>query len=137
MIGARIREVRSEKGMALDELARRAHLGRSHLWRIEAGQVPSPGAETLRKIAEALDMTPGALLGEQGRQQAEKTATAEALATLPELPEPWLMLWRSLTTREERRHFLEALAVAPSVRHPRNAMNQREEAAAELVPLLA
>ena len=61
-LGPRIREIRNRKGMTLETVAKKADISASSLSYIERGQ-NSPTAETMRKIADALGVTIGELLG--------------------------------------------------------------------------
>lgn len=53
-IGARIKELREEKGLSVQELAERTGLIRNNIYRIESG-LYSTGIDILAKIATALD----------------------------------------------------------------------------------
>lgn len=55
-IGARIREVRMEKGMTQAQLAEQSGLCRSYIMSIEAGQ-RNPTVKTVAAIAEALGIS--------------------------------------------------------------------------------
>lgn len=59
-IGARIRELRTEKGLTLDGLAQQADVSRAMLSRIERGE-SSPTAQLLNKICGGLGITLSAL----------------------------------------------------------------------------
>lgn len=48
-------EVRYQKGMSLRELAERAHLSKSYIQRIEAGEA-TPSLEVMVRIARALEV---------------------------------------------------------------------------------
>ncbi len=61
-LGPHIREIRNRKGMTLEAVAEKADISASSLSYIERGQ-NSPTAETMRKIADALGVTIGELLG--------------------------------------------------------------------------
>ncbi|WP_431309087.1 helix-turn-helix domain-containing protein [Gordonia prachuapensis] len=63
-IGARIAMTRSERGMSLSELARRAGIGKGSLSEIESGQ-RNPTLDTLYAIAGPLGVPLTALLGEE------------------------------------------------------------------------
>lgn len=62
--GERIRQRRTEKNIALAELARRADLSKGYLHAIETGTTQSPSAEILFRIANELGTTIADLLGE-------------------------------------------------------------------------
>jgi len=54
-VGARIRELRAEKGWSQEELAWRAGLNRTHLYRLEGG-LQSMTLATLETIADTLEV---------------------------------------------------------------------------------
>lgn len=56
-LGEKIRLLRKEKGLTLDELAARAESSKSYIWELENRTPPSPSAQKLAKVAEALGVT--------------------------------------------------------------------------------
>jgi transcriptional regulator with XRE-family HTH domain len=62
-IGARLRQLRSERDLSMSELARRAGVGKGSLSEIEAGG-RNPTVETLYALCGALDVPLTALVGE-------------------------------------------------------------------------
>lgn len=60
-LGAQIRRIRQEHHLGLEELADRAGLHRTHLWKIEKGQL-NAGIISLARLARVLDLTPALLL---------------------------------------------------------------------------
>jgi transcriptional regulator with XRE-family HTH domain len=62
-IATRVRDCRYSKGWGPDELASRAEISRTALYQIECGKTETPRASTLRRIAQALDVTIESLLG--------------------------------------------------------------------------
>lgn len=61
-LARRVRDYRFAKGWGPDELAHRASISRTALYQIESGKTEMPRAATLRRIAEALDVTMDLLL---------------------------------------------------------------------------
>jgi transcriptional regulator with XRE-family HTH domain len=64
LLAERLRKLREEKGMSLDDLAREASISKTYLWELErdaAGQ-KKPSADVLLRIAKALSTTLAALL---------------------------------------------------------------------------
>ena len=59
-IGVQVRRLRTEQRFSQEELARRAGLSRTAVARIERGE-RSPAAESIERIARALDVEPGEL----------------------------------------------------------------------------
>ncbi len=66
VMNANVRRLRELHALSQRELAARAKLSVTTVNRIEIGQ-RKPMPKTLRKLAEALDVTPGELLTEQPR----------------------------------------------------------------------
>lgn len=61
----RLKEARTNKAMSTRELARRSGVARSYIQKIEAGEA-NPTINTLRKLAETLDVSVAALVSEDG-----------------------------------------------------------------------
>jgi transcriptional regulator with XRE-family HTH domain len=73
-IGSRIRALRLEKKLTLDQLAEKAGLSKSYLWELENKDPPRPSAEKLGGIAKALEVTVDYLMGSD---TPEELQTAE------------------------------------------------------------
>jgi transcriptional regulator with XRE-family HTH domain len=77
--GARLRELRSSRGVTQADLARQASVTPSHLWKLETGGA-APGIDLVERLAVALGTTVHDLLPSEPpkdslpllRQQAEK-----------------------------------------------------------------
>jgi transcriptional regulator with XRE-family HTH domain len=89
-IGARIRELRAQKGLTLDALAERADVSRAMLSRIERGE-SSPTAQLMNKVCSGLDITLSILF-------AETAAPSSPLSRRESQP-----AWRDPATRYLRR----------------------------------
>ena len=61
IFAANLKRLRRERGLARAALARKADVGTDTLFRIESGQC-APKLDTLLKLADALQVEPGALL---------------------------------------------------------------------------
>jgi transcriptional regulator with XRE-family HTH domain len=61
-LARRVRDYRFAKGWGPDELANRASISRTALYQIESGKTELPRAATLRRIAQALDVSMEVLL---------------------------------------------------------------------------
>ena len=59
-VGAHIRALRQERGLGLEELADRSGLHRTHLWKIEKGQL-NAGVISYVRLAIQLEVTLGEL----------------------------------------------------------------------------
>jgi len=56
-IGKNIRRIRKEKGISQDRLSKRADLALNTIVNIELGENSNPTIETLKKIADALEVS--------------------------------------------------------------------------------
>ena len=66
---AKLRELRRRRVLTLEELAKKAGVGRNTIWRLEHG-VMGAQPRTIRKLAKALDVEPEELVvagGEDAR----------------------------------------------------------------------
>jgi len=61
-LGMKINELRREKGLTLEDLAKATDSSKSYMWEIENKDVARPSAEKLDRIALALDVTPDFLI---------------------------------------------------------------------------
>lgn len=99
-IGARIKQFRDRKGMSQDALAARAGIkSGSTIHNLEVGKVENPGVNTLRSIADALDI-PRSMLG---------VATEEDLPSIDKEAQHFLHLL-SLLPEDRAAWYLETMA---------------------------
>lgn len=84
--GARIKELRTEKKMTLDQLAEATKSSKSYIWELENKNPPRPSAEKLSAIAKALGVTVDYLFGadEQTKAEAEDVAFFREYSEMPE-----------------------------------------------------
>jgi len=61
-LGTKIRNLRKEKGLSLDQLASLAETSKSYLWELENRKTANPTMDKVAKIAEKLGVTPEFLL---------------------------------------------------------------------------
>lgn len=74
--GARIKELRTQKGLTLDELAKLTGSSKSYIWELENKNPPRPSAEKLSAIAKALETTVDYLIGNNDQTSDEATDMA-------------------------------------------------------------
>lgn len=84
--GERIKQLRTERGLTLDQLAQATDSSKSYIWELENKNPPRPSAEKLSSIATALGVTVDFLMGadDQTLADAEDKAFYRAYSTLPE-----------------------------------------------------
>lgn len=67
-VGARLKELRQQKGLSLRELAKQAHMSHSFIADIEAGR-STPSLDTLQALAKALNVSVSFLIEEAVSQE--------------------------------------------------------------------
>lgn len=63
--GKKIKELRTKKGLTLDQLASETGSSKSYIWELENKDPPRPSAEKLAAIAAALGVTTDYLIGRE------------------------------------------------------------------------
>lgn len=63
--GKKIKELRTKKGLTLDQLATETGSSKSYIWELENKDPPRPSAEKLAAIAVALGVTTDYLIGRE------------------------------------------------------------------------
>ena len=79
-IGQRIKNRRKELKISADELAKRLGKDRSTIYRYENGDIENLPIDMLEPIAEALEITPRALMGWEMQVEEKPVETANKLA---------------------------------------------------------
>jgi transcriptional regulator with XRE-family HTH domain len=92
--GARLRELRNSRGMTQADLASKAHVTASYVWRLESGGA-APGIDLLDRLAAALGTTAADLL-----------PAAEPQDSLSVLQEQARKLFETLINEGDRETFL-------------------------------
>lgn len=84
--GARIKELRTEQRLTLDQLAAATSSSKSYIWELENKNPPRPSAEKLSAIAKALGTTVDYLFGadDQTREAAQDKAFFREYSSMPE-----------------------------------------------------
>jgi len=84
--GTRIKDLRTKKGMTLDQLAQKTGTAKSYIWELENKDPPRPSVDKLSAIAEALGVTVDYLFGrdDQTLGEAVDRAFFREYAGLPE-----------------------------------------------------
>lgn len=81
----RIKELRTKKGMTLDELAAATGSSKSYIWELENKNPPRPSAEKLSEIAGVLDVTIDYLIGREATlEAAEDKAFFREYSNMPQ-----------------------------------------------------
>lgn len=86
-IGRRIRAFRQNRGLNISELAKKANMSRSYLSQLELEDVDNPTVDTIRKIANGLDITASELIGEKTPQKESDTSSFKFFFDKEELEE--------------------------------------------------
>ena len=72
--GTRIKALRTEAKLTLDQLAKLSNSSKSYIWELENKNPPRPSAEKMAEIAKALRVTTDYLLGNEDETVAEDQA---------------------------------------------------------------
>lgn len=75
-LGEKIRELRKQQNLTLEQLATRAGASKSYIWELENKNPPRPSAEKLSKIAAELGTTIEYLLDDSGEIPVEDATDA-------------------------------------------------------------
>jgi transcriptional regulator with XRE-family HTH domain len=57
-LGEKIRGLRKQRGLSLEQLAEQTESSKSYIWELENKDNPKPSAEKIARIAEVLKVTP-------------------------------------------------------------------------------
>ena len=88
LIGGRIREIRKEKDMTLEEVAKRIGVAKSTIQRYEAGLISSPKQPVLAAMAKAFNISEEWLCGMSNRKEEQSTqAFDDGMIPIPVLGE--------------------------------------------------
>lgn len=71
-LGDKVRTLRKEKELTLDELASQAKMSKSYLWELENRDSPRPSAEKLAALADILGVPANFFLEEDVREPQER-----------------------------------------------------------------
>ena len=82
--GTRIKALRTQRKLTLDQLAQLTCSSKSYIWELENKDPPKPSAEKLAEIAKALRVTTDYLLGNEDESVAEDKAFFRKYRKLPE-----------------------------------------------------
>jgi transcriptional regulator with XRE-family HTH domain len=67
--GGKIRSLRKDKGLTLDQLAEKTESSKSYIWELENKNPPRPSAEKIAKIAAALGVTGDYLMDDKDKNK--------------------------------------------------------------------
>lgn len=73
-IGQKIKAIREEKGMTLEQLGDKVGVGKSTVRKWEEGMIKNMRRDKIKKISDALDISPAYLMGWEEREFNPETA---------------------------------------------------------------
>lgn len=91
-LAQKIKALRNDKGLTLDELAKITGSSKSYIWELENKSISKPSADKLAKIASALGVTTEYLIGNE-----KKNALMEAKDSV------FINKYKSLSTEEKEK----------------------------------
>lgn len=81
-VGERIRMLREQNGMTLEELGNKVGVGKSTVRKWENGMIANMRRDKIAKLADALGVTPTELMGWDDGDQAEQKPAAHRIPVL-------------------------------------------------------
>lgn len=87
-LGTKIRHLRKEKRLSLDQLAALSETSKSYLWELENRESANPTLDKVAKIAEKLGVTAEFLLGDDATGPSEDVADQAFFRKYKKLPQP-------------------------------------------------
>jgi transcriptional regulator with XRE-family HTH domain len=103
-LGEKIKKLRNDKGLTLDELAKVTSSSKSYIWELENKSISKPSAEKLIKIANILGVTTEYLMGKEKKNtlvEAKDDAFINKYKSLkPEEKEKYIKLVELFETKE-------------------------------------
>lgn len=87
-IGTKIRQLRKERGLSLDQLATLAETSKSYLWELENRETANPTMDKVAKIADKLGITAEFLLNDDAAEPSESDADQVFFRNYKKLPSP-------------------------------------------------
>lgn len=86
-IGKKIKELRLSKGMTLEELGNRVGVGKSTVRKWETGEIANMRRDKIQKLADALDIPVGKLMGWPNSDKKTKASLGVSAGMIPVLSE--------------------------------------------------
>lgn len=77
--GERLRRLRTDKGLSLDELAAKTGVTKAYLWRLETSPGVNPSLDIVNRLAAGLSVAPGSLISDQDSSNLEPVDVPPAL----------------------------------------------------------
>lgn len=89
-IGQRIRSMRTQQGLSIDELAYRLGKNRTTIYRYENGDIENLPLGILDSLAEALNTTPAYLMGWENSDTREEFNCSEVDKAILKYTDKWI-----------------------------------------------
>lgn len=77
-VGDKIKSLRKQKGLTLEQLGDLTGSSKSYIWALENKTPPRPSADKIQKIADVLGVTPAFLLDQEAHASPEETVRDQA-----------------------------------------------------------
>jgi transcriptional regulator with XRE-family HTH domain len=87
-LGEKIKHLRNEKGLSLEQLAQITDSSKSYLWELENREQANPSLEKINKLAVALDVTAEFLVSSPESSPGDKVADEAFFRKYQLLPAP-------------------------------------------------
>lgn len=87
-LGNKIRALRKQKKLSLDQLAERTDSSKSYLWELENKDAPNPSADKITRLAAVLDVTAEYLLSSPATTPGDEVADQAFFRKYQSMTEP-------------------------------------------------
>ncbi len=87
LLGNKIRQLRKDKGMTLEQLAEKTDSSKGYIWELENRETKRPSAEKLQKIADILGVTTVFLLDEDKASPDDEVMKQALFRKLEKMPD--------------------------------------------------
>lgn len=101
MIGEKIKMLRVNKGLTLDELAKKVASTKSYIWEIENKPNIRPSADLVYKISVALEVTMEELMGKESIDEQDQVFFREYKKLKPETQKQLQKILRAIEVDED------------------------------------
>src|SRR4051812_8821561 len=84
-LAAKLRELRLQKGLSLQDVATEVEASKAHIWDLETGKSTNPSIDLLKKLSRCLGVSVADLIGENPKGDNEDSAVVAMYRDLKEL----------------------------------------------------
>lgn len=125
-IGHKVKALREEKGLTLDQLAKLAKIDTSTLWRYESGDIRNPSLNVLANLCDALNVSITSFFDDFALPAAQGSKTAKTANFDPDIVAQRIAML-SPYSRRMLIDFLEFIETKETSSYPRRKLRKSDE----------